>query len=87
MPIQGPGFLSPDRNVPPQGLDEGEGKWLGMFWDGELDEWLLHGISTKTVAHGNPDDGLQQTEAFVSFHLSRKSGFFFWKGKRGIQPA
>lgn len=69
----------------PQGLDEGEGKWISMFWDGELNEWLLHGISTRTVTHAANPGGLEQTEAFLSFHLSRKSGFFFWKGSRWLQ--
>ena len=67
---------------PIRGLDPAaeEGSWLSLFWDGEMHEWLLHGISTRVVAHPPKSRGsLEQTEVFLSFHLSRKSGFFFWK--------
>ena len=51
-----------------------------MFWSGEMHEWLLHGISTRVIAHPPKDRGsLEQTEVLLFFHLSRKSGFFFWK--------
>ena len=27
--------------------EEGEGNWLGMVWDGMVQEWTLHGVSTR----------------------------------------
>jgi hypothetical protein len=55
------------------------GKWISMWFDGEISEWRLHGVSTKFQFRPSSTRGLEQSEVFLNFHVSRKSTFFFWK--------
>lgn len=60
--------------------EEGEGNWIGMVWDGIVQEWDFHGVSTKLVeALPHPTAGYEQSFLHVRVHCSRKSGFYFWK--------
>ena len=60
--------------------EEGEGNWLGMVWDGMVQEWTLHGVSTRLYeAPAHPTAGYEQSFLNIRVHCSRKSGFYFWK--------
>ena len=56
-----------------------EGKWLWLRWSGEVPEWELHGVSTKLKEEEPSSNGQELTRVWVNFHVSRKSGYYFWK--------
>ena len=59
---------------------EGEGTFLHLMWSGRIAEWQLHGISSKIVEHEVVRSGCAEvTDIQLSFHVSRKSGYYFWK--------
>ncbi len=57
----------------------GEGDWLWLGWSGAIGEWSLHGVSTKVEEQPAWANGTQQTNIPVSFHVTRKSSYYFWK--------
>ena len=56
-----------------------EGKWLNFLWNGDIPEWTLRGVSTKIVEKDPNPQGQQHTNVPVSFHVTRKPGYYFWK--------
>ena len=64
------------RPVPKDGS---EGNFLHMWWDGTIAEWALHGVSTRIVEHPAAAVGYEKTDVNISFHVSRKSSYYFHK--------
>ena len=52
-----------------------EGKWLNLNWSGLIDEWELHGISTKIDEQPLSAQDSELTKVPLSFHASRKSSY------------
>mmetsp|Transcript_74685 Transcript_74685/g.211004 ORF Transcript_74685/g.211004 Transcript_74685/m.211004 type:complete len:409 (+) Transcript_74685:64-1290(+) len=59
--------------------EPGEGKWLNLLWDGGIEEWNLHGVSTRILEKPPNPQGQEHTDVPLSFHVTRKSGYYFWK--------
>ena len=60
--------------------NQGEGTWANVIWDGKLQEWDFHGISTRLYSDPpHPTAGYEQSFVVVCAHMSRKSKFYFWK--------
>jgi hypothetical protein len=59
--------------------DASEGKWLAVKWSGLIGEWTLHGISSKIQESATGDGTFDYTNIPISFHVTRNSGFYFWK--------
>lgn len=57
----------------------GEGKWLKMYWSGHIAEWKLHGVSTAITEQPVSASGFEETTMQLGFHVTRKSGYYFWK--------
>ena len=62
-----------------QVCEEDEGKWLNFLWSGAIPEWTLHGVSTKIVEKIANPQGQEHTNVPVSFHVTRKARYYFWK--------
>ena len=58
--------------------EEGEGKWLAVNM-GDITEWQLHGISTNIEEAPRKLQGSEPTLVPITFHLTRKSIYYFWK--------
>ena len=56
-----------------------EGHYLHLWWDGHIEEWNLHGVSTQIFEHPPAAAGYTTTEFTVAFHVSRKTAYYFWK--------
>eukprot|EP01050_Picozoa_sp_SAG11_P004525 SAG11_NODE_291_length_11180_cov_102.040155_16_plen_398_part_00 len=56
----------------------GEGKWLQSL-SFQIGEWELHGISTKIYEAPTHETGFEDTFVPISCHVTRKSGYYFWK--------
>eukprot|EP01052_Picozoa_sp_SAG31_P033167 SAG31_NODE_3714_length_3957_cov_3.388025_4_plen_405_part_00 len=58
-----------------------EGTWLGLspWWDGSIAEWTLHGASTRITEKPASSTGSEVTTLSLSFYVSRKSGYYFFK--------
>ena len=50
-----------------------------MKVSGALPEWTLHGVSTKIDELKPGQSGIESTEVYLSYHLTRKSAYYFWK--------
>ena len=59
--------------------EEVEGKWLDLSWSGRIGECELHGVSTRVDELSTSAQGQDQTDVVLSFHVTRKSAFYFWK--------
>ena len=59
--------------------ENNEGKWLNFLWNGTIPEWTLHGVSTKIVEKIPNPQGQEHTNVPVSFHVTRKARYYFWK--------
>ena len=59
---------------------EGEGSWVNVIWDGLIQEWDFHGVSTRLYSDPpHPTAGYEQSYILVSAHMSRKSMFLIKK--------
>jgi hypothetical protein len=56
-----------------------EGNFLRPDFHANISEWTLHGMSTKFEQIGPLASGVEPTEFTISFHLTRKWGYYFWK--------
>jgi hypothetical protein len=52
---------------------------LNFLWNGAIPEWTLHGVSTKIVEKTANPQGQEHTNVPVSFHVTRKARYYFWK--------
>ena len=59
--------------------EPGEGEWLVRYWDGKVQEWDLLGVSTLINERPPNAFGAETTYVTLSFHVARKSSFYFWK--------
>ena len=50
-----------------------------LAWSGQIGEWLLHGVSTKITESSPTASGNENTVVQLSFHITRMSGYYFWK--------
>ena len=48
------------------------------MWSGFIAEWELHGVSTK-IKEKQDGDGPSKSLVPVSLHVTRRSGYYFWK--------
>jgi hypothetical protein len=46
-----------------------EGRWLNLWWEGEVAEWKIEGISTELNEEGAQLNGIETTNIFLSFHV------------------
>lgn len=51
---------------------KGEGSWINLWWNGEVAEWKIHGISTAIDEETAQLDGTKTTKLRISFHVSAK---------------
>lgn len=56
-----------------------EGDWLSIGWSGQIAEWEMHGISSNVAEAPPAGAGYELTTVSINFHVSRKSGYYFWK--------
>lgn len=47
--------------------------------DTVLNEWSLHGVSTKIDNYVDPAKYLGMTDLHIAIHISRSAGYYFWK--------
>jgi hypothetical protein len=59
--------------------EAGEGKWITMWWDGDISEWILHGISTGMSEMPKSAQGQTFSKIEITAHITRKAGFYFRK--------
>eukprot|EP01047_Picozoa_sp_COSAG01_P085351 COSAG01_NODE_18719_length_1058_cov_0.792492_1_plen_260_part_01 len=59
--------------------EEGEGHWIDLRWHGSITEWRMHGISSQIKEWETTSSGTEKTSVIISLHVSRKSGYYFWK--------
>ena len=52
---------------------------MNFLWSGAIPEWTLHGVSTKIVEKIANPQGQEHTNVPVSFHVTRKARYYFWK--------
>lgn len=52
---------------------------MSLSWNGHIAEWALHGVSTKIVERSILASGVENTLVPLSFHVTRKSVYYFWK--------
>eukprot|EP01047_Picozoa_sp_COSAG01_P041156 COSAG01_NODE_3515_length_5982_cov_4.429883_6_plen_233_part_00 len=57
-----------------------EGKWLRLGWNGKMEEWTMHGVSTRIHELPPNANGAQLTFLNIAAHVSRNSSFYFWCG-------
>lgn len=57
----------------------GEGNFWWFGWDGEIDEWKLHGHSHYIEEHTPSPSGSIGTSLHLKFHISRIPDFYFIK--------
>ena len=50
-----------------------------MSWDCAVPEWDLCGVSTKLQELPPDANGSEETALWFSFHVARKSGYYWWK--------
>ena len=62
-----------------QNREPDETDWVTMLWNGQVAEWELHGVSTDIYERPANKSGSENTMVSINFHLSRKSGYYFWK--------
>lgn len=56
-----------------------EGNFLRPDFHAKISEWRLHGMSTRFDNIGPLASGVEPTELIISFHLTRKWRYYFWK--------
>lgn len=55
-----------------------KGVWLQCDQPASINEWTIHGVSTEVVEQGAPG-GWHCYKLRVSFHISRRWEYYFWK--------
>lgn len=53
--------------------------FVSLWWDGKVDEFRVHGISTAIEQRPVNVDDRAYTNIKLAVHVSRSWGFFFWK--------
>jgi len=57
----------------------GEGKLVGIYWDGHVSEWEMLGVSVKLTQLPPTPQGTIRTPCNIAFHLCRRYAFYFYK--------
>jgi hypothetical protein len=54
-----------------------DGDLLDLQWVGHVANWHMLGVSTKLKTWPVNKNGMTKTNAFLTFHVSRKWGYYF----------
>lgn len=57
----------------------GEGDFISAKWSGRIAEWTLHGVSCSIETLPPDQNGQEEIEVKLRYHVSRRASFYFWK--------